>query len=83
MAALPDCAPAFADKGVSPDRLSGMLLGTAIGDALGNTSEGYLPTGRREYIGWIYPDELSRIRLSGIDRTMRRIASSMTDSAMS
>lgn len=31
---------------VAPDRIRGMLLGLAIGDALGNTSEGMSPTDR-------------------------------------
>jgi ADP-ribosylglycohydrolase len=31
---------------VDPDRIRGMLLGLAIGDALGNTSEGLTPAGR-------------------------------------
>lgn len=32
---------------VSKDRAEGMLLGLAIGDALGNTTEGQLPANRR------------------------------------
>lgn len=35
------------------DRVRGMLLGLAIGDALGNTSEGLLPSQRRERHGEI------------------------------
>jgi len=35
------------------DRIDGMLLGLAIGDALGNTSEGMLPAERRERYGEI------------------------------
>ncbi len=35
------------------DRVRGMLLGLAIGDALGNTSEGMLPWQRRERFGEI------------------------------
>ena len=33
------------------DRVEGMLLGLAIGDALGNTSEGMMPAGRRRRHG--------------------------------
>src|SRR5271165_5580342 len=32
---------------IDPDRVRGMLLGLAIGDALGNTSEGMNPAERR------------------------------------
>src|SRR5262245_4549373 len=35
------------------DRVEGMLLGLAIGDALGNTSEGQLPGQRRQKYGEI------------------------------
>jgi len=35
------------------DRVEGMLLGLAIGDALGNTSEGMLPAHRRQQYGEI------------------------------
>ncbi len=35
------------------DRVDGMLLGLAIGDALGNTTEGMLPAKRRELYGEI------------------------------
>ena len=35
------------------DRVEGMLLGLAIGDSLGNTTEGMLPTRRRECCGEI------------------------------
>ena len=36
-----------------PDKVAGMLLGLAIGDALGNTSESLLPGERRRQHGWI------------------------------
>jgi len=36
---------------VPPDRLRGMLLGLAIGDALGNTSEGMTELQRRTLFG--------------------------------
>jgi ADP-ribosylglycohydrolase len=36
-----------------PDRMGGMLLGLAVGDALGNTSEGLLPRERRQRHGEI------------------------------
>ena len=35
------------------DRVEGMMLGLAIGDALGNTSESLMPLQRRERYGWI------------------------------
>jgi ADP-ribosylglycohydrolase len=35
------------------DRVEGMLLGLAIGDALGNTTEGMMPAGRRRRYGEI------------------------------
>jgi hypothetical protein len=35
------------------DRIEGMLLGLAIGDALGNTTEGQLPSQRRREYGEI------------------------------
>lgn len=35
------------------DRVQGMMLGLAIGDALGNTTEGLLPETRSEYVGEI------------------------------
>lgn len=37
----------------NPDRIAGMLLGLAIGDALGNTTEGMLPAARRHVYGEI------------------------------
>jgi ADP-ribosylglycohydrolase len=41
----------FAGSRVAADRIRGMLLGLAIGDALGNTSEGMLPHRRRMHHG--------------------------------
>ena len=41
----------FAGTRVGADRIRGMLLGLAIGDALGNTSEGMLPHARRMHLG--------------------------------
>jgi ADP-ribosylglycohydrolase len=38
---------------VPPDRIRGMMLGLAIGDALGNTSEGLRPADRTELCGEI------------------------------
>jgi ADP-ribosylglycohydrolase len=35
------------DEGLDPERVEGMLLGVAIGDALGATSESYVPRERR------------------------------------
>ena len=35
------------------DKVEGMMLGLAIGDALGNTSESMLPNRRKEIFGWI------------------------------
>src|SRR5215510_2789780 len=39
--------------GVAFDRVEGMLLGLAIGDALGNTSESRIPSERRDIYGEI------------------------------
>ena len=41
----------FAGRRVSADRVRGMLLGLAIGDSLGNTSEGCLPDIRQARLG--------------------------------
>ncbi len=47
-------APSYPEPGpVLADRVRGMLLGLAIGDALGNTSEGMNPAGRRRRYGEI------------------------------
>lgn len=35
------------------DKVEGMMLGLAIGDALGNTSESMTPSNRHDYFGWI------------------------------
>lgn len=43
----------FAGHPIDPDRVRGMLLGLAIGDALGNTSEGLLPGVRSKRYGEI------------------------------
>jgi ADP-ribosyl-[dinitrogen reductase] hydrolase len=43
--------PAALTTDFSFDKAEGMLLGLAIGDALGNTSEGILPTVRRQRFG--------------------------------
>ena len=43
----------FAGTSVAPDRVRGMLLGLAVGDALGNTSEGMRPYARRAELGEI------------------------------
>ncbi|MBM3490209.1 MAG: ADP-ribosylglycohydrolase family protein [Alphaproteobacteria bacterium] len=43
----------FVGQRVAADRVRGMLLGLAIGDALGNTSEGQTPQDRRERYGEI------------------------------
>jgi ADP-ribosyl-[dinitrogen reductase] hydrolase len=51
--ALPESTPPFADNVVTADRIRGMLLGLAIGDALGNTTEGQLPEQRRSERGLI------------------------------
>jgi ADP-ribosylglycohydrolase len=45
--------PPLADRRLVVDRFRGMLLGLAIGDALGNTSEGLLPHQRRIRYGEI------------------------------
>src|SRR5574340_1095042 len=46
----PQPHPASTDLG---DKIAGMMLGLAIGDALGNTSESMVPTVRRHQYGWI------------------------------
>ena len=69
IARLPEQAPLFADSTVSSDRLRGMLLGTAIGDALGNTTEGMLPERRRERHGWIenyLPNRYANFKAVGV-----------------
>lgn len=48
-----DTAPGPLPATVPWDRVEGMLLGLAIGDALGNPTEGLLPGERREYHGEI------------------------------
>ncbi len=48
--ALPPCSP---HHGVAFERIEGMLLGLAIGDALGNTSESVNPGRRAERFGEI------------------------------
>jgi ADP-ribosylglycohydrolase len=44
-------APPFAED--LADKVAGMLLGLAIGDALGNSSESLLPNDRHRRYGWI------------------------------
>ena len=46
---------------LSWDRVEGMLLGLAIGDSLGNTSEGLVPRSRRELFGEIRDFQPNRI----------------------
>jgi ADP-ribosyl-[dinitrogen reductase] hydrolase len=46
-----ECRAPFGSRRVSGDRIRGMLLGLAIGDSLGNTREGQLPSHRRERCG--------------------------------
>ncbi|MFZ4795168.1 MAG: ADP-ribosylglycohydrolase family protein [Blastocatellia bacterium] len=41
------------DEGFDPEKVEGMLLGVAIGDALGATSESYVPRERRHVFGEI------------------------------
>ena len=43
---IPQLAPPFEGREISEQRLKGMLIGLAIGDALGNTSESMLPERR-------------------------------------
>ena len=47
---LPQPIPANIDIG---DKIEGMMLGLAIGDSLGNTSESMIPAARRARYGWI------------------------------
>ena len=51
--ALFDFVPPDMPASFDWDRIDGMLLGLAIGDALGNTTEGMLPAKRREQYGEI------------------------------
>jgi hypothetical protein len=58
LALAPDALPRLAETAaptahLSPDRVRDMLLGLAIGDALGNTSEGLHPAERRQRFGRI------------------------------
>ena len=49
-----DVAPAAIPDGVDlADKIEGMLLGLAIGDSLGNTSESRSPADRARDLGWI------------------------------
>jgi hypothetical protein len=62
----PDVMERRAPFGIQPvaeNRIRGMLLGLAIGDSLGNTTEGQLPSNRRARYGEVrdylpnrYPD---------------------------
>ena len=52
-APLFDQAPALIGKALDFERVEGMLLGLAIGDALGNTSESQVPAQRRARYGEI------------------------------
>lgn len=45
--------PDFAQGPYDPKRFAEMLLGVAIGDGLGNTSEGLVANHRRDDFGWI------------------------------
>jgi ADP-ribosylglycohydrolase len=51
--ALFDSGPQPLPEGLDYGRVEGMMLGLAIGDALGNTTEGLLPHGRRAAYGEI------------------------------
>ena len=48
-----ETAPRAHDRPVDPDRVEGLMLGLAIGDALGNTSESMLPGARARTHGEI------------------------------
>ena len=49
-----ETAPQRMDADVDlPDRVEGMMLGLAIGDSLGNTSESMLPDKRKAAHGWL------------------------------
>jgi hypothetical protein len=63
---------ALAALGVPPplgrvpfDRVEGMLLGLAIGDSLGNTTEGQLPSSRR-HIRYCEPNRHAGSRAVGV-----------------
>lgn len=51
---LLDAAPRSLPPGIDlADKVEGMMLGLAVGDALGNTSESLNPAERMKYLGWI------------------------------
>jgi hypothetical protein len=57
-------SPGLMPVGFDFDKIEGMMLGLAIGDSLGNTTEGMLPGARRERLGEIR-DYLPNNRESG------------------
>ena len=59
-----DTSPGPMPAGFDFDRVEGMMLGLAIGDSLGNTTEGMLPGARQERLGEIR-DYLPNNRESG------------------
>ena len=61
----PSCLP----TGMDFDRVAGMMLGLAIGDALGNTTESMLPANRRQQFGEIrdyLPNKYAGYRNEGL-----------------
>ena len=71
--ALFDTEPSPPMKYIYRDRIEGMMLGLAIGDALGNTTEGMLANERREKYGEIrdYLSVIGGINLSASHRMIR------------
>lgn len=64
-----DTPPPALPAGLDFDRVEGMLLGLAVGDSLGNTTEGLLPVSRRLHHGEIrdyLPNEHARKRRLGL-----------------
>src|SRR5262245_36623627 len=50
---LMEVAPPLPAEPIQEHRIRGMLIGLAIGDSLGNTTEGQLPSNRRQTYGEI------------------------------
>jgi len=67
--ALFDSAPPPLPASLDFDRVEGMMLGLAVGDSLGNTSEGLAPASRRLHLGEVrdyLPNEHAHRRRLGL-----------------